>query len=341
MATPATLADTTSTSSSTSTSTSTLFGEQVVSGRPIASQRKVVPKLAICNLGSGSGGNATLVRTVQHQHVLIDAGFGPRTTAQRLHQLGLTLHDLDAICLTHLDQDHFRPSWLNLLSHLPVKLHVHRWHADDLKFLVKQHNHRNRLRPKFVPVDLQTIDPVVFDDQPFNPVVDLRAVPIRLQHDRQGTIGYRLEQLNGHHQPIAALGYATDLGHAPPALIEHFAGVDLLAIEANYDERMTINSPRPSFVNRRNLSDSGHLSNEQACTAALHIDARTAGSNPKQIVLLHRSSQCNHPTKLRRVFEKYPHLAKRIYLTEQRRRTRWFQVQPQPQTKRAQLTFAF
>ena len=39
--------------------------------------------LSMCVLGSGSSGNATVVRTSQGA-ILIDAGFGPRATAQRL-----------------------------------------------------------------------------------------------------------------------------------------------------------------------------------------------------------------------------------------------------------------
>ena len=58
--------------------------------------------LELCVLGSGSSGNSTVVRSAWGTF-LLDAGFGPRTTAQRLHGIGLSLHDLSAIVLTHLD----------------------------------------------------------------------------------------------------------------------------------------------------------------------------------------------------------------------------------------------
>ena len=65
--------------------------------------------LELCVLGSGSAGNSTLVRGPWGAF-LIDAGFGPRTTAQRLSGTGVELAHLQAILLTHHDLDHFNPN---------------------------------------------------------------------------------------------------------------------------------------------------------------------------------------------------------------------------------------
>ncbi|MEM6855674.1 MAG: hypothetical protein AAF593_14800, partial [Planctomycetota bacterium] len=105
-------------------------------------------------------------------------------------------------------------------------------------------------------------------------------------------------------------------------------------------ERMTQDSPRPAFVNRRNLSDSGHLSNDQALAAVRRIGELSAHGNPRRVVLLHRSSQCNHPTKVLRCFERDPSLARRVIQTDQRRRTRWIKAKPMKRVKRCQLTLA-
>ena len=51
--------------------------------------------LELCILGSGSSGNSTVVRAPWGTF-LIDAGFGPRVTEQRLHDLGLKLSDISA-----------------------------------------------------------------------------------------------------------------------------------------------------------------------------------------------------------------------------------------------------
>ena len=72
------------------------------------------PLTAVLSYGlwqRGYGGNATVLRGPWGA-MLIDAGFGPRATDKRLGGTGLSITDLSAICLTHLDHDHFNPNWL-------------------------------------------------------------------------------------------------------------------------------------------------------------------------------------------------------------------------------------
>ena len=90
-------------------------------------------------------------------------------------------------------------------------------------------------------------------------------------------------------------------------------------------------------MNRRNMSDSGHLSNEQSYEAVRAIADRSPAGNPRHVVLLHRSSQCNHPMKVHRVFERDADLIKRVTQTDQRRRTRWLHVKPAPAKVRSQM----
>jgi phosphoribosyl 1,2-cyclic phosphodiesterase len=289
--------------------------EQAVGGKPRGA-------LGVCVLGSGSGGNAAVIR-LGEMALLIDAGFGPRTTDKRLAQAGVSMADLGAVCLTHLDQDHFRKTWPSTLLKLGVPVYVHAWHFAELMRL---------------PGAAELRDAGLahsFESTAFQPVPGVTASTVRLQHDRQGTIGYRFDTHAG------SIGYATDLGHAPPALIGHMAGVDVLCIECNYDEHMTTTSPRPSWVNRRNMSDSGHLSNEQSFQAVRMIADASPTGLPRDVVLLHRSSQCNHPMKVRRVFERDPDLAGRITLTDQRRRTRWLRVRPISPAQRGQMRCGF
>ncbi|MEM0914850.1 MAG: MBL fold metallo-hydrolase [Planctomycetota bacterium] len=302
---------------------------------PARCPRRSATARGVCNLGSGSGGNCTAVRVDggadgQRSLVLIDTGFGPRTTAKRLAQAGHTLGDVAAVVLTHLDRDHFRPTWLPTLVGLGIAVYCDRWHADELLRLpgATDLRHAGLLRP------------IASGGPAFSIDVDGRLVRVtthRCQHDRQGTVAYRLELPGRRGRRAAAIGYATDLGHVPPALVDLFAGVELLCLEANYDERMTINSPRPSFVNRRNLSDSGHLSNEQSLDAVRAVCDRCPAGGPTRVLLMHRSSQCNHPTKLRRVFATEPAIARRVTLTDQRRRTRWFGLTGRSAVVRCQL----
>ena len=198
--------------------------------RPAARRGDTSPVLELCVLGSGSGGNATVLRYGQ-RCLLIDAGLGPRTTARRLAQAGLTLTDLEAICVTHFDTDHFRKTWVRTMVDLGLTLYCHHWHLPDLR---KVQNNQHLF-------DAGLVEP--FDAGPFSPLpgTGVEATTVRLQHDRQGTIGFRFDA------PKSSVGLATDLGHAPEHLCRHMAGVDVLCIESNYDEHMTTTSFPPGL----------------------------------------------------------------------------------------------
>ena len=67
--------------------------------------------IELCILASGSAGNAAILRTPAGV-LLIDAGIGPRTLAKRLLGTAVHLADITAVCLAHLDSDHFSPHWV-------------------------------------------------------------------------------------------------------------------------------------------------------------------------------------------------------------------------------------
>ncbi|MEM1446979.1 MAG: MBL fold metallo-hydrolase [Planctomycetota bacterium] len=285
-------------------------------------------RVSLCNLGSGSGGNATLLRRVApdgaDELCMIDAGFGPRTVAKRMAQAGVDLAQFRTLCVTHFDRDHFKPRWCALLGDLGVRVLCHRWHVVELE----------RCRDAWCLLDAGLVEP--FDDGDTLRVLPGIAMrPFRCQHDLQGTSAFRFDG-DG-----LSIGFATDLGHVPNGLLDHFAGLDALCIESNYDHGMTTRSSRPTFVNRRNLSDSGHLSNEQAREAVLQIAVRGPAGRLRDVVLLHRSSQCNHPTKVRRCFEGLTDFRGRVMQTQQRKRTRWIGLRPWPAVRREQLRFGW
>ena len=61
--------------------------------------------LTFASLGSGSEGNALVVR-VAKTVVMMDCGFGVALTESKLNALGLTAADIDAIVVTHEHGDH-------------------------------------------------------------------------------------------------------------------------------------------------------------------------------------------------------------------------------------------
>jgi len=291
--------------------------------RSVASSGSSDQTLALCVLGSGSGGNSTLVH-LGSQAMLIDAGFGPVTTARRLGQAKAALQHIKAICLTHLDQDHFRPTWLNTLVGWKIPVYVHQWHQDQLR--------------RLPGADILYTHGLVqeFGKSPFEPIKGLKLHPIRLRHDRQGTCGFLGESDFGR------FGYATDLGCVPDELIAMFRGVDLMAIESNYDPVMQQTSTRPANLKRRIMGGAGHLSNQQAFEAVQRVIRTSAPGCPRHIVLLHRSQQCNSRRKVLEVFNTDPAIARRVTLTNQRRRSKWFKLKPQPvPPKQVQMMLTF
>src|SRR6185436_8520806 len=87
--------------------------------------------IELCVLASGSSGNCTVVRTPAGV-MLIDAGIGPRMTSKRLDGTGILLSDIRAICLTHLDSDHFRPSWVGSIIKRGIRIFCHRQRMGDV-----------------------------------------------------------------------------------------------------------------------------------------------------------------------------------------------------------------
>ena len=278
--------------------------------------------LEVCVLASGSSGNCTIVRSPAGV-VLIDAGIGPRITAKRLNGTGVHVRDVRAICLTHLDSDHFRPSWLGTLLNHDIKLFCHRSRVDQVLEIF----------------DHEAVERVVvgFEDE-FAPLDGLKCRAVPLAHDRAGSHAFVLD---GFH---CRIGWATDLGRVPRELHDAFVDLDLLALESNYDPQMQLASARPPFLKFRIMGGSGHLSNEQAYDAISRILDRAQRKRrrlPHHIVLLHRSRECNCPRLVRKLFERDARIAPRLTLTEQSTRSEWLRIRPSPPLVGEQLALAF
>lgn len=279
--------------------------------------------LSICILASGSSGNCSVVRTADGRVMLIDAGLSPRQTAKRLDGTGVTVDQVEAICLTHLDCDHFHRGWMKLIEENGIRVFC-----------------GARQRHALVSYDGHAVSRQVreIDGNPFEPLRGLCADAIDLRHDDAGSHGFVFSAAGGR------VAYATDLGRAPPTLVERFAGVDILAIESNYDVAMQLASARPSFLKNRIMGGRGHLSNAEAFDAARRIFDRSHaehGRLPSHVVLLHRSRECNCPKLLREYFCRDRRFVDRLVLAEQDARTEWLSPTARPAFLGEQLTLSW
>jgi phosphoribosyl 1,2-cyclic phosphodiesterase len=245
-------------------------------------------------LGSGSGGNCTVVclnGQDQERFVLIDAGLSPRATAKRLGQFGITLDQISDIFLTHLDRDHFCPTWANAAKRHDIVLHAHQ---------------RQQSRLADFNLDYSRVN---LFDRDVSLSSDTHLDSILLAHDQLGTVGYVLDHAG------TRMGFATDLGRVSSELLERFTNLHALAIESNYDKQMQLASERPAQLKRRIMGGRGHLSNEQALAAVVHVAEQASLSH---IALLHLSRQCNCPTLITSLYARCaPHLMKRLTITNQ------------------------
>jgi phosphoribosyl 1,2-cyclic phosphodiesterase len=262
--------------------------------------------LSFCVLGSGSAGNCTLVTLgagSHRHHVLIDAGLSPRETARRLGPLGVGLDQVSEVLLTHVDTDHLHRSWQD---------------SDRYRFTWRaSRRHLRQARAAGLPAR---------STSPFNGAFELGpgtfVEPTTLPHDELGTSAFVIDHRGRR------LGYATDLGRVPAVLLDRFTGLAALAIESNYDPPLQKASSRPAMLKRRIMGGLGHLSNEQALEAVLHIARQ---SDLRHIVLLHLSRQCNDPSIVHRLIaRRAPDLLNRLTITNQYEPTPLLHLNPGP-----------
>ncbi len=223
--------------------------------------------LKLCVLGSGSSGNCTFVGTGTTR-ILIDAGLSAKKTAERLAEIGERADDINAICVSHEHGDHIAG------------------------IRVLQKNHR-------IPVYANggTLDAILRDRKqdgldcrrfttgsPFS-IGDFKIEAFSVPHDAYEPVGFVL------HSDAFSVGIVTDLGIVTHLVREKLRKCRVVVIEANHDENLLHEAPRPWSLKQRIRGNQGHLSNR----AAAELIAEIAGDGLQHLFLAHLSSDCNSP----------------------------------------------
>lgn len=275
--------------------------------------------LSFAVLGSGSGGNSTVVllhgenEGDKPKALLIDAGLSPLATRKRLAPFGLELADLSAILVTHFDSDHFGLTWPTVVEKHELAVYAH-------------HRHR-----KYAASMLGSIRRVELFRNSFQvDGVDGAVHAALAPHDEHGTASFRIEHRGAY------FGFATDVGRFTSDLMDLMHGVDALAIESNYDPDMQRQSGRPAFLKKRIMGGLGHLSNAQSLDAVLEL---ARGATLQHIAALHLSRQCNEPTLIQSLYARECcALLDHLTITSQHKATAMLDVTPgslQSGTRRA------
>ena len=201
--------------------------------------------MRFASLGSGSQGNATLVKT-KDTLILVDCGFPRRETERRLQHLNVAPEDIDAIIVTHEHGDH-SGGVASVSRHYKIPVYLTHGTAGS-----------GRLSGVFQQVLLNAGDDFTIGS------VHVRAIPV--PHDAREPVQFRFEASGG------TLGLLTDLGSITPHLVDAFSGCDALLLEFNHDLGLLMQGSYPASLKRRVAGDFGHLNNNQALELLQKLD---------------------------------------------------------------------
>jgi len=225
--------------------------------------------MRFCSLGSGSGGNATVVEAgsgATLTRVLIDCGFSLRELESRLTRAELEAASFDAVFVTHEHGDHVGCAVTLARRHaIPLWMSHGTWLAIGEPDLAQG--------VRFAR-DGQTIE-----------VGDLELTPYTVPHDAQEPLQLRCSDGASH------LGVLTDAGCITQHLIAHLQGCQALLLECNHDLELLAASRYPASLKARIGGRFGHLSN----ATSADILAQCVHAGLRHLVAAHLSEQNNRP----------------------------------------------
>ena len=226
--------------------------------------------MRLCSIASGSSGNCVYVGS-DTTHLLMDVGISGKRTEAGLAELGLTMKDIDAICITHEHADHI--SGLGVLARkYGVPIYATRGTVEAI-----------RKTSSLGQIDASLFRVIVPDERCI--IKDIALYPVRTSHDAADPVAYRIDH-DGRR-----IGLITDLGCYNDYTVECLRNLDLLYLEANHDVHMLQVGPYPYYLKQRILGERGHLSNESAGK----LLSRLLHDNMQAIVLGHLSKENNLP----------------------------------------------
>jgi phosphoribosyl 1,2-cyclic phosphodiesterase len=233
--------------------------------------------MRFCSLGSGSGGNATLVEAhsgTTCSRVLIDAGFSLRELDLRLARAGLTADDLDAVFVTHEHGDHIGCAVaLARRQRIPLWMSRGTWRAIG--------------EPAGKPAGEPALDVQLHfarDGQTIT-IGDLQLRPYTVPHDAAEPLQLRCSD------GARTLGVLTDAGSATPHLLAQLQGCQALLLECNHDRELLAQSHYPASLKARVGGRLGHLANDTAA----QILAACLHRGLQRLVAAHLSEHNNRP----------------------------------------------
>lgn len=217
-------------------------------------------------LGSGSSGNATLVRGPSGK-ILIDNGFSVRELQRRMACIGESLDDLLGVVVTH----------------------EHRDHVNGLGVLARRTGAPVYVTPataERLPESLGVIPNLVhFESGDTVAIGEFALRSFRVTHDAADPVSFVVSR-DG-----ARVGFATDLGCVSHLVRQRLRGCHALVLESNYCPAMLRRSSYPAAIVQRIRGPQGHLSNQDMNS----LLADVLHSDLQLVVAVHISQENNTP----------------------------------------------
>ena len=214
------------------------------------------------SLGSGSKGNATLVRSADTL-LMVDCGFSMRETTRRLAALDVQPEQIDAILVTHEHSDHCA-GVASLSRRFQIPVYLTHGTAGTGRC-----DGSHRL--------------LCFNSEDSFAIGSLQVKAVTVPHDAAEPCQYRLSS-GGR-----SLGILTDLGSITPHVLDNYRDCHSLLLEFNHDLPMLQAGSYPPALKRRVGGDWGHLNNLQAAQLLRDLGA----GRPGQLVVAHVSENNN------------------------------------------------
>ncbi len=228
--------------------------------------------LRYTTLISGSSGNISYIEN-DTDAVLLDGGISFKELNRLSDVMGISLHKVRGILLTHEHSDHSKG--VGVISRklkVPIFTTYGTWDKVHPKAGKVPEEHI-RLHHSGDMFDLESLNIETFS----------------LSHDALDPCGY---MVGSGDRKVA---FVTDTGVVEQDLCYRLKECAGLVVEANHDVDMLITGPYPYFLIKRIMSDQGHLSNLDCKELLLQV----LGEKTKAVTLAHLSAENNRPSLAR------------------------------------------